>query len=247
MADRNPDVLRQNLNIGTESKIYGDLADINGKSREFLVKKGLMMVPRGRVLEMGWMGPFWTPQLLEMGCQVDIVEATDKHVKKAQEAFKGQDVRIFHSLFEEFVPDCKYDAVLCTGVLKHCPDPSAVLRRVRNWMNDDANLIVGEPNARSFNRRLGALMGLLSHPGELTQNDKDVRNLKIFDRYELSSLIRGAGYEIQQLRGVFFKPFDNQKMNSYVADQKLLDALDEMGDELVDYAWYLLASCKKSS
>lgn len=244
MPKNNLEELRQDLNVGTGAKVYE--SDINSKSREFLVKKGLKLVRKGAVLEMGWMGPFWTQHLLDMGCTVDIVEGSDKHAEMARSLFAKKGVTVHKSLFEEFTPPKKYDSLLCTGVLKHCPDAPAVLKRAQNWIHKDSHLIIGEPNARSLNRRLGTIMGILRDPSELTENDKAVHNLKIYDRYQLLTLAREAGYAVHDVKGVFFKPFNNEKMNSLVGDQKLLDALDQIGDELIDYSWYLLLLCKKA-
>lgn len=241
------ELFREDLNRGSSSSFYHPGTDINAKAREFLVRKGLKMLKPGRVLEMGWMGPFWTDKLLERGCEVDIVEAADLQAENARKKYSAKGVRVFQSLFEEFSPREKYDTIYCTGVLKHCLDPLFVLRRIDSWLGEDACLVIGEPNARSFNRRLGALMGILKHPAELTENDRAVKNRKIFDRYELSSLVREAGYDIRETQGVFFKPFDNQKMNAWAEDQRLLEALDQMGGELMDYAWYLLFLCKRAA
>lgn len=242
MVDLNK--LESDLNDGTNAGVY--VSDINSKAREFLVNKGLKMIRKGTVLEMGWMGPFWTQHLLNMGCTVDIVEGSENHAKMAKLIFSSRGATVHQYLFEEFKPSKKYDSVICTGVLKHCPDAMAVLKRVRDWMHKDSHLIIGEPNARSLNRRLGSLMGILKEPAELTENDKAVRNLRIYDRYQLLTLVREAGYTVQDTKGVFFKPFDNSKMEALLKDDALLNALDEMADELLDYAWYTLLLCKKS-
>jgi SAM-dependent methyltransferase len=197
----------------------------------------------GRMLELGYINNIWTDALLAAGGSVDILEAAPNHVEKAREHFKDNpQVRVFHTLFEDHVPEDKYDTMLMSGVIKHIPDDVGFLRTARTWLKPDGVVIGCTQNSRSFHRRLGTYMGLELAPDADNKRDKEVFNLHHYDRFKWRALFLEAGYEVEKVEGVFLKILSTEQM-MYLGQRydvlKIMDGLRRLGEELQDYAWYL--------
>ena len=144
---------------------------------------------------------------------IDIVEAAASHVEQARKDLQGVDgIRIFHSLFEDFEPDCEYDTILMSGVVKHVPNDAALVRRARRWLRPGGVVIASTPNCRAFHRRLGAYMGFELSPCTHNSRDQSVFNVHIYDRYSWRALFAGNGYVVKHLKGVGMKLLGTEEM-----------------------------------
>ena len=197
----------------------------------------------GRMLELGYINNIWTDALLAAGGSVDILEAASNHVEKAREHFRAEPrVKVFQTLFEDYVPEEKYDTILMSGVIKHIPDDVGFLRMARTWLKPDGVVIGCTQNSRSFHRRLGAYMGLELAPDVHNKRDEEVFNIHHYDRFKWRALFLEAGYEVEKVQGVFLKILSTAQMmclgEKYDIIQ-IMDGLRRLGEELQDYAWYL--------
>ena len=207
---------------------------IDNKTRSLLLERVLPLVQGPDVLELGYIDGLWTDALVKKGFQVDVVEGATNHTAHAKDRYQSNtQVQVFHSLFQEFKPVRKYDTIVAGDMLRYLPDPEGFLRLSIDWLKPDGKLVATVPNSRSFHRRLGALMNLEDNPMAFNQRDTEVGNLKQYDRYELRSTVQRSGYEVEILKGCFFKPLSSSQMQNW--EEKLLRALLEIGDELEDY------------
>ena len=176
----------------------------------------------------------------ELMIELDIVEGASGHVQHARTRYQGRpEVRVFHSLFQEFVPDRTYDTVIAGDMLRYVEDDVAFLRTVRGWLVPGGRLIVTVPNRRSLHRRIGAALGLETSLDEATARDREVGNRRSYDRYELRAAVRAAGFGVDDVRGCLLKPLSSSQMQDWSDD--LLRAFVEIGNELEDYCWFLYA------
>jgi SAM-dependent methyltransferase len=217
---------------------------IDNRTKRFVIERCEPYLKGPGALELGYVDGEWTDVLAARGIQVDVVEGAAAHVEHARARFGGQPaVRVFHALFQEFEPDCVYDCIIAGDMLRYLPEPSAFLRRARGWLKDDGVLIATLPNSLSLHRRLGCLMGLEQSPSELNQRDREVGNLRAYDRHEFRALLEQSGLAVGELHGCFLKPLSSAQMEGW--DDALLRAFLVIGDELEDYYWFLYAVCRK--
>jgi SAM-dependent methyltransferase len=214
--------------------------DIN---KQMVIDEIRRFIKPGRMLELGYINNIWTDALLEAGGSVDILEAASNHVEKARAHFKdNHQVKVFHTLFEDYRPEEKYDTILMSGVVKHIPDDLGFLKMARSWLKPDGVVIACTQNSRSFHRRLGSYMGLELAPDVDNQRDKEVFNLHHYDRFKWRALFLEAGYEVDKVQGVFLKILSTEQMmhlgEKYDVIQ-IMEGLKRLGEELQDYAWYL--------
>jgi SAM-dependent methyltransferase len=213
-------------------------------SKMMVVNEACNFVRPGRVLELGYINDIWTKALLGLGGTVDIIEAASSHIEKAKRDFANEPrVKVFQTLFEDYKPAERYDTIVMSGVIKHVPNDVEFLRMTTQWLQPDGVVIGATPNSKSFHRRLGAYMGLELAPDEHNARDREVFNVHLYDRFKWRAAFLEAGYEVLKIKGVFLKILSTEQL-IYLGQKydvvKIMDGLRELGEELQDYAWYLL-------
>lgn len=222
---------------------YSSEQEFDDINKKMVIDEIRRFIKPGRMLELGYINNIWTDALLAAGGSVDILEAATNHVEKAREHFRDDKrVRVFQTLFEDYVPQEKYDTILMSGVIKHIPDDVGFLRMTRAWLKPDGVVIGCTQNSRSFHRRLGAYMGLELAPDVHNKRDREVFNIHHYDRFKWRALFLEAGYEVERVQGVFLKILSTEQM-MYLGEKydiiQIMDGLRRLGEELQDYAWYL--------
>ena len=215
---------------------------IDRRAKQFVVERCQPFIRGPKVLDLGFVDGSWTDKILESGWNSDIVEGSERHIQAAFARYQGNGrVRIIPSMFSEFRPDTNYNTIIAGDIIRYIEEPVDFLRRLRASLAKDGIIIVTVPNSLSLHRRIGAFMGMEEHPNDLNARDREVGNLRSYDRYQLRSEILKAGLSIIELRGCFLKPLSSAQMEAW--DDKLLRAFLLAGDDLPDYAWFLYAVC----
>ena len=216
---------------------------IDRRTKDLVVRRCLPFLKGPSILDLGFVDACWTEPILDRGWSSDIVEGNPQHVARARELFGHHpNITIHHALFQEFVAKRKYSTIIAGDILRYIEDPVAYLQRLRSWLEPQGRLIVTVPNSRSLHRRVGTLLGMEGHPEEANARDKEVGNLRSYDRYQLRHELTSAGLRLVELRGCFLKPLSSAQIADW-SDQ-LLQAFLEIGDELEDYAWFIYAVCE---
>jgi SAM-dependent methyltransferase len=216
---------------------------IDGRTKDLVIRRCLPFMRGPSVLDLGFVDGCWTNHVLRRGWTSDIVEGNSHHVAHARELFANcPNVSVHHALFEEFAAERRYDTIIAGDILRYIKDTVAFLRRLGSWLEPNGRLIVTVPNCWSLHRRIGALLGMECHPAEPNARDKDVGNLRGYDRYQLRHELYSAGLHPIEIRGCFLKPLSSTQISDW--SDELLEAFLEIGDELEDYAWFLYAICE---
>jgi SAM-dependent methyltransferase len=212
-------------------------------------KQILMMVRRGlphcrgpKVLEMSYNDRGWTDALIERGFDLTVVEGARYNVEYARAKY-GDRLRITEMLFEEFEPTETYDSIIMSCIIEHVIDPALLLRRAASWLNGDGVIVLVVPNKLSLHRRVGLRCGLLESIEQLSEQDLAVGHRRLYTVDSLAGTIAGAGLRTPQIEGIFLKPLSSAQMIEW--PDSLLNAFDQMADELREYAAYLFAPCYK--
>jgi len=235
---------QQSLDNASKSYYYSEKMTTDNRLRRFLIRRCLKHAKGPRVLELGFMDGQWTREFLSLDYSVDIVEGAEKQYETAAGMYApNPSVRVFHSLFEDYEPDRKYDTILAGGMIKHLPEPGLLLGKMKEWLNESGILIATTPNGASLHRRVGTYMGILESPEDLTEADRAVANLRVYNRYTFRKELLKAGWNVVELSGCGLKPVSTEQMTGW--SDELLEALDRVSDELVEYSWYIYAICVK--
>ena len=161
---------------------------------------------------MGYGEGNFTEMLLQEGKQVDIIEGAELLASEAKSKFKER-VNVFHSLFSEFRPTEKYDAILATNILEHVENPIDVLNCIKHWLSPTGKVLITVPNSESIHRRLAVLMGIQPQLDTLSPRDHLVGHLRVYNKVTLTNDIESADLKIQEMTGFVLKVLPNSMMS----------------------------------
>ena len=178
------------------------------------------------VIEMGLGDRVWTPRLLR---RFDRVVSVDGSAELVAAAAVGADPRWqgVVSYFESFTPDQPADVVLVTGVLEHVDDPEAVLRRARDWLVTDGEIVVTVPNGESLHRQLARVLHLVDDPTTPGEADRRLGHRHVFTLDRLLAILEATGYSVIEMEGLLAKTLPNS-FHAACSEQQLR-ALVEVG------------------
>ncbi len=136
-----------------------DMMDIC--SLELLLEMAQLVKCPEPILEMGYGTGLMLHELIRRhGLRIDLVEGSSALCEQARRLYGSTGMEVFHSYFETFTCEKKYDNILAMHVLEHVDDPVRVLRQMTLALNPGGRVIVLVPNAHSLHRRLAVHMKL---------------------------------------------------------------------------------------
>jgi len=245
MEQLNKKELSQKVEKNSQSYYFSEQQlGIDNRTKKLVMEQIIPYIKEPKVLELGFVDGMFTDIMLTRGLDVTVVEGAEKHVTYAKNKYKDKkNVSIIHSYFETFTTQDKYNTILGGDMIQFLDDPVAFFSKAKNWLDDDGVLIVTTPNRRSFHRRIGAYLKILSNPEDVSINDKKTGNLTMYDAYQLHDVLVQSGLCVHFVRGCFLKPLSSNQIKDW--DDNLLRAFLKIGDELGDYGWFLIAYCSK--
>ena len=227
--------------------------------------RNLLDLGKGRsALDLGCNDGLITEELCKRFSRVVGVDASEAHIKAARK--RVSEAVFYTALIEEFDPRGElFDTIYMVNILEHLDSPVDILRRVKEWLNQEGCIIIHVPNALSLNRRIGQLMGLISNHYELCPLDIEVGHRRFYDTDSLKRDIVASGLKVESIGGVIIKPFSHPQMewliNCEAWDkelrgwggkdrtidwrERLCTALYEIAKELPQYASPIWARCVK--
>jgi len=184
--------------------------------------------PVERVLEMGYGTGLITRELLAADVPVEVVEGSPTLREHAMAQHPGLTVHL--GMFESFVPDEMYDAVLALHVLEHVDRPADLLAHLATWIKPGGLIVAVTPNARSIHRMLGVAMGLQERLDDLSERDHLVGHQRVYDLAWLRRELSEAGFEVVDDFGYFVKPLANSQMLGW--SRPVLDGLNAISGQV---------------
>jgi trans-aconitate methyltransferase len=162
-------------------------------------------------------------RVLELGYGEGTVSAetftqfsTDRHIVEGAKDLAAQAtlelgdlVQVHNCLFSEFQPETKFDLVLATNVFEHVEDTFALFNSIKEWLEVDGKCIITVPNSESFHRKIAVEMGLQESTKTLSDRDKIVGHLRVYDLAQISDEIRRNGFKITKIEGMVLKFLSN--------------------------------------
>jgi 2-polyprenyl-3-methyl-5-hydroxy-6-metoxy-1,4-benzoquinol methylase len=192
---------------------------------EWLVPK---LANKQRILELGYGDGIINKGIRGNGSRIKVVEGSPRVIERAKQDFPIIDID--ECLFENYLPDEKYDCVLAMHVLEHVDDPIALLARMQNWVTPDGDVILIAPNKCSLHRQLAVEMGLQAELDDLSARDLVVGHQRVYSHSTLRSDVEAAGAIVVEETGFFLKSLPNSMMLEY--SQNLLRAMNSVSTKL---------------
>jgi 2-polyprenyl-3-methyl-5-hydroxy-6-metoxy-1,4-benzoquinol methylase len=198
------------------------------------------------VLEMGCSTLIVSKMIAAVALKLDIVEGAETFALNARDHFKDK-VTVYHSLFENFTPSYRYDAIVLTNTLHHLNDAVGILLKVKEWLRSGGSVYITVPNLLSLHRRIGLAMGLLPDLSASTDRNILFGQPGRYTKDSLAELLDKCGFRVKELYGYFLKPFSDDQMALLQPSDTLIDALFELGKQFEDIASLLYAEVEVGS
>lgn len=180
------------------------------------------------VLAMGY-GDGVQAKILYDGCKkLTIVEGSKLLTERASVNLK--EANCIYALFEEFEPKEKFDVVIATFVFEHVDNPVELLRKMKNWINEDGKIIIVVPNKESIHRKLAVLMGVQPELDTLSERDINVGHQRVYSFSTLEQDVTAAGFKVDMKYGFTLKSLPNSMMLNF--PETLIRALNEITPEI---------------
>lgn len=193
-------------------------------------------------LEMGPAEGVMTTLLAPDFKQLYVLDIVPKFVENAAKI--SPNITGLIGLFEKFETDLRFNTIIMSHVLEHVSSPVTVLKQASKWLTKGGRIIVVVPHANSLHRLIGIKMGLLKKPTDLNEGDMIIGHRRVYTKNLLEKHINQANLKLTKIGGIFLKPLSNRQL-TLLGDQKLFDALYEMGAIFPESACELFAIIKK--
>ncbi len=193
------------------------------------------------VLDLGLGHGFATELFSDGSGRHVVLEGSPAVIRNFNERFPDNRSVVIETYFEEFDTDERFDLIVMGFVLEHVDDPLLILTRFRKFLAPAGQLFVAVPNAEVMNRRLGHLAGMLPDIAALSEHDLVLGHQRYFTVASLSRLVMEAGYRIEQLEGLYLKPFATSQILSLNLDTSIIQAMCELGINYPELSCGILA------
>ena len=198
----------------------------------------------GSVLEMGPAEGLMTELLAKSLRRVTVVEGSRTFSESL--AKRLPHVRVVHSLFEDFVPEDRFDNIILGHVLEHVEDPVSILARAAHWLAPQGRILAAVPNSRSLHRQAAVLMKLLPSEDALNEMDLHHGHRRVFNPESFRHCFLSAGLVIEIFGGYWIKPLSNRQIEqTWTPD--MLAAFMQLGERYPDLAAEIYVVAKSAA
>jgi 2-polyprenyl-3-methyl-5-hydroxy-6-metoxy-1,4-benzoquinol methylase len=184
----------------------------NGASVRYLATILERYLRGTRCLELGPAEGLLTEALVRFFPEVTLVDGSRQFCDALRLQFPRSE--IVHSLFEDFVPHGRYDAIVLGHVLEHINDSASLLASARSWLNDGGAVYAAVPNARSIHRQAAVMMSLLPTEHSLNESDNHHGHRRVYDPESFRAEFLQVGFKIKVFGGYWLKPLSNAQIDS---------------------------------
>ncbi len=188
---------------------------------------------QGSVLELGPAQGVMTDLIYPYFPDYTVVDGADFFIKHLREKFPQ--IKGVVSLFENFVPEQKYNNIILGHVLEHVMDPVQILKLCSQWLSDDGVIVSAVPNSNSIHRQVAVIMGLLDDEKQLNETDIKNGHRRVYDIETLTNDFIEAGLKIVKTGGYWLKPVSNAQINRNW-DDLMIDGFLKLGEKYPEIA-----------
>lgn len=161
-----------------------------------------------------------------------VIDASRAVIDNFQQRYPDADIEIVEAYFEEFDTDERFDVIVFGYILEHVDDPVLILKHFLKFLAPGGRMFVTVPNAEVMNRKLGHLAGMLPDMQELSEHDHLLGHQRYYTVQTLKMDLEQSGYRVKRMEGIYLKPLTTGQMVSLSLDEKIIDALCQLG---IDY------------
>ncbi len=223
--------------------LYETILDVDRLETSYRIRTLMEHASGESVLEMGIGFGLVTEALSKRFKHVVAIDGSLKVIQQVKNKLaKSDNVSLVHSLFEEYVPEIQFDAVVMFDVLEHVPDPIPVLQRAKEWLTPKGKIQIIVPHAYSFHRRLGRVMGFMKKETDIAESDRERGHYHVYTFDSLRHDIEEAGLVVDLIKGGLVKPLSTRQMAQF--SPEVFNGLYSLGMELQEFCSEIYAEAR---
>jgi 2-polyprenyl-3-methyl-5-hydroxy-6-metoxy-1,4-benzoquinol methylase len=226
----------------SEFYTHGDRMDELGIDRQVEIIKSYPSKGKS-VIEIGCGSGYSTAQLIDTFTDYHVVEASEENCNLLRKRLGEKTPPIGRCLFEDLIPNTKYDYIFFTHIIEHIENPVEALRKCYAMLKDDGMIFISAPNCMSLNRRIGVKIGMLDTYEKLAPKDIRVGHRRLYTVGKMKEHCELAGLKIIDMKGIYLKPLSEIQM--YEMDSEVVKALHYIGEEIPEYCATIMAIAGK--
>lgn len=185
----------------------------------------------GQALELGSADGVMTERFCRDFESVTVIDGSAVFLNQVRKKIKAGNLRLVHSLFEEYVPSEKFDTVFMSHILEHMNDPVKLLLKARDWLAPEGRILISVPNANSLHRFVGVKMGLLESCESLNDQDIILGHKRVYTPDLLKKHVADGGLHVVKFGGLMIKPLTNRQIEAQWSEE-LINAYFAVSDDL---------------
>lgn len=199
-------------------------------------------------LELGCSDWAWTQHLVQYFQKVVAVDGSSEAINIAQKIEWLEKVNFIFSYFENLKNNLneKFDTIILAHILEHVDDPIKVLLIAKEFLNPGWVILIDVPNAKSYHRQLGVIMGMEKSIYDLNDADLSIWHQRVYDLIKLKADAVAAWLIITNEWGLFLKVLPNADLETICNNRKwLAEALCKIWMQHPDVSAEIYIICKK--
>jgi len=198
-------------------------------------------------LELGCYHGEFTKKISPFFKKITVIEGSDELVEIAKKNLQGENIEFINKMFEDWIPQKKYDAVFLIHTLEHIDDPVSLLKKIKNSLSEKGKLFLVVPNANAASRQIAVNMGLIPYNSFVTEGESSHGHRKTYSMDTLENDVRLSDLNIISKTGIFFKPFANfqfdELIKKNIIDKNYLDGCYKLGFKYPDLSASIFFLC----
>ena len=218
------------------------------RMHDFMLRTFKDHMPVGRALEIGCFEGEFTVKIHKYYKDLTVVEGSSDLIEIAR-GRAGDDINFENSLFEQFEPSEKFDAIFFSHTLEHIEKPIELLSRIRSWLTKEGRLFLVVPNAYAASRQIAVSMGLIDTPTSVTEGERLHGHCRTYSLDSLKDEVLKSGLTIEAFGGILFKPLANFQMDAAlekgIIDDDFLEGCYQLGLQYPTFCSSVYAICSR--
>jgi len=193
------------------------------------------------VLELG-LGHGFSTNIFSTNFERHVVlDGSPAVIRNFKKKFPDCTAEIVETYFETFHSEERFDVIVMGFILEHVEDPLQIIEHYKKFLAPGGKVFLAVPNAEVLNRRLGHLAGMLDDIEALSENDHLLGHKRYYTVNSLTETIDRAGYQIEEMEGIYLKPFTTSQIISLNLGEEVIQGLCEVGVDFPELCCGILA------
>lgn len=202
----------------------------------------LDLIPQSsKVLDLGLGHGYMAEKFASYFSDYMVLEGSSVIINDFRQKYPDFTGTIVETLFEDFIPEEKFDAIILSFILEHVEDPLDILTHYKKFLKKGGQIIISVPNFAALNKRIALEAGLITEMNVLSDADLQLGHLRLYCVESLKELIADAGLTLEKMQGIFLKPLTTAQLMSLDLSPEILSAMARMGRNYPELSVGLLA------